>query len=236
MLHDDLYLTRQFEIPELMDQPCSYQEMHGCLRDLASVNHCTFAYRPTLRWLDRIVAQRGERPLRLLDVGCGYGDMLRKIERWSRRRKLPVELTGVDINPKAISVAQQATAREHNIRFFTSDPFSYTGEADVIISSLFTHHLSNEDVSRFLAWMEERAAIGWFVNDLHRHPIPFRLFRLMAKLAAWHPFVQHDGPISVLRAFTREDWHHRCNEAGLASGGVEVQWHMPFRLCVSRIR
>jgi len=236
MLHDELYLSRQFEITELMDQPCSDNEIHGCLRDLASVNFCTFAYRPTLRWLDSLVARRASTSLRILDVGCGYGDMLRKIFHWSKRRGVSVKLTGLDINPQATITAREATPSEQQITYLTGDPFSYNIKADVVISSLFTHHLSNEEVIRFLCWMEGHATEGWFINDLHRHPIPFHIFRIWAKIAAWHPFVQHDGPISVLRSFTFVDWQRLCHAAGLGADKVDLQWHMPCRLCVGRFK
>ncbi len=226
-------------MPELMDQPCSYQEFRGCLRDLADVNLLTFAYRPTLLWLDHLVAKLPptRKPLRIVDVGCGFGDMLRQIARWSRRRGIRVTLTGIDINPHSTKAAQEATPAEHNIEFLTGEPFTYpAGEIDIVISSLFAHHLSDREIIHFLAWMEERTTKGWFVNDLHRHPLPYYFFRIWARLAAWHPFVQHDGPISILRSFTSSDWHHFCALAGLERDAVNIEWHMPFRLCLHRLK
>jgi SAM-dependent methyltransferase len=234
-----IYQSRSFEMAELMDQPCSYSEFRGCLRDLASVNYFTLAYRPTLGWLDRAITKfpTSQHPLRILDVGCGFGDMLRRIFYWSRRRGIPVRLTGIDINPHSTQAAREATPEEHDIHFITSDPFSYQGdEVDIIISSLLTHHLSNQDIVHFLSWMEEHTTMGWFINDLHRHPIPFYAFRLWAKIAAWHPFVQHDGPISILRSFTRSDWRHFCTKAGLSINTIDIRWHIPFRLCIHRLK
>ena len=62
-----------------------------------------------------------------------------------------------------------------------------------VISSLFTHHLTEPDIIRFLQWMETHAELGWFVNDLSRARIPYLLLppEIISKLAGLHPFVQH---------------------------------------------
>ena len=77
------------------------------LRDLERVNAVTLAARPTLDFLGRVLA--GRRRFRLLDVGFGHGDMLRRIARWARRRGLEAELVGVDLNPNSAAVARAAT-------------------------------------------------------------------------------------------------------------------------------
>ena len=64
--------SQRADLSELMDGPCSYEELRDCLRDIAKVNRLTMAYRPTLQWLERVV-DSGSKPLRIVDVGCGYG-------------------------------------------------------------------------------------------------------------------------------------------------------------------
>jgi hypothetical protein len=59
---------------------------------------------------------------------------------------------------------------------------------------------------------------------------------LLSKIMGWHPFVQHDGPVSIARAFTAADWRALIAEAGLSSDTVRVAWRFPFRLCVSRVK
>jgi hypothetical protein len=120
----------------------------------------------------------------------------------------------------------------------TADAFEYLppGGIDVVISSLFAHHLPNPLVAKFLRWMDSTARIGWFVNDLHRHPVPFHFFRHFAKVARFHPFVQHDGPVSIARAFTVNDWERLISEAGIDHTEVSIRWKVPFRLTVESIR
>jgi 2-polyprenyl-3-methyl-5-hydroxy-6-metoxy-1,4-benzoquinol methylase len=174
--------------------------------------------------------------LRLVDVGSGHGDLIRAVDAWAARRGLAVELIGVDLNPWSARAAAEATRPGRPIRWITADAFARAEPADVVTSALFTHHLPDEAIVRFLRQMEATATIGWFVNDLHRHAVPHAAFTLLSTVMGWHPFVRHDGPISVARAFTAEDWRRLIGEAGLAGAPVEVSWRFPFRLCVSRLR
>jgi trans-aconitate methyltransferase len=210
--------------------------MRACLRDLARVNRWFLAYRPLHRWLEQVKPCAGAEPLRIVDVGCGYGDGLRRIERWARRWGIAVELTGLDLNPDSIAIAAEATAPGSRIQWVANDVFAYTPQqpAHLIISSLFTHHLLDSDVVRFVQWMEEKAETGWFVNDLSRAPVPYHLFRWFAKAARLHPFVQHDGPVSIARAFVPNEWRLLCVAAGLRQDEFEVLSYTPARLCVSR--
>ncbi len=86
------------ELPELMDGDCSYEDFRDCLRSLENVNRWLLGYRPTLTWLDRLPPGLSE-PIHIVDVGSGGGDYLRRIARWARRRGVPVQLTGIDLNP-----------------------------------------------------------------------------------------------------------------------------------------
>ena len=221
-----------------MDDPSvDYETFRGCLRDLARVNVLSGGYRPTLAFLEGLRRRGpldGGRPLRVLDVGSGYGDLLREIGAWAGRRGVAVELTGVDLNPWSARAAAEVTAGGGGIRWVTADVFAYEGRADVVLSSLFTHHLDDAALVRFLLWMEERAGLGWFVNDLHRHPLPHATFGTLASGLRLHRFVRHDGPVSFARAFVPEDWERLLREAGVPAGEVKVRRWFPFRLCVAR--
>jgi SAM-dependent methyltransferase len=235
-------LARRSSIEELMDnEPSSFDDYRACLDNLARVNRLTLAYRPTLAFLDRLAAAgrlAQAAPIAIVDVGCGAGDMLRHVEAWAKRRKIAVDLTGVDANPRAARVAVGAARPGEAIRWITADVFAYRhpGAIDIIVSSLFTHHLDDAALVRFVGWMEANAKLGWFVNDLHRHTLSYVGFRTWARLARWHRFVQHDGPVSIARAFRYADWRRMLAAASIPDGAARVAWYMPFRLCVERVR
>jgi SAM-dependent methyltransferase len=230
-------------LPEWMDEPCSYEQFRDCLDDLAQVNAVSLGYRPTLRWMDQLLgAVWGTADSwHIVDVGCGRGDMLYHVAGWARRRGVRVRLTGVDLNPYA---ARAAAERYETwpagapVTWVTGDAFSYepAGGVDVVISSLFTHHLGDQEIVRFLAWMEGQARRGWFINDLHRSAGACRVYGWLARVAGWHPFVQHDGPVSFRRSFSVEDWRGYGAAAGLDMARVRIKDAWPGRLCVGRIR
>lgn len=224
---------------EWMDDPSvSFESFRSCLRELARVNALTLAHRPTLRFLDRLLPSGWSlpRPIEILDVGSGYGDLLRQIAGWARRRGIDVSLTGIDLNPFSRVAAMEATDPALGINWVTADALQHRPArgVDVVVSSLFAHHLTNERVIEFIQWMEENARMGWFINDLHRHPIPHRVFGWVAEAAALHPFVRHDGPISIARAFVTEDWKRLLAEAGVERHAATIEWMFPFRLTVAR--
>ena len=108
--------SRRSTLSELMDSDTTdFETFRDCLVDLAKVNALTFAYRPTLRFLDGL-ADTGrlslERPVTILDAGSGYGDMLRKVSRWAKRRGIPAALTGIDLNPWSARAAKAATEQD----------------------------------------------------------------------------------------------------------------------------
>lgn len=230
--------SRRASLTEWMDDDSvDCETFAACLEDLARVNVLTLGHRPTLRFLARL-EREGRwplgRPLSLADVGCGYGDGLRLIDRWATRRGLQISLTGVDRNPWATRAARAATEPGRPIAYVTADVFDHDGAPDVIVSSLFAHHLDDEKLVRFLALMDRRARIGWLVNDLERHPVSWGGFAVLAALMRWHRFVRHDGPVSIRRAFSPEDWRGYLTRAEVR--GAEVRRRFPFRLCVAKLR
>jgi SAM-dependent methyltransferase len=231
-------------LTEKIDEPCSRDQLRACLRDLACLNRWFLGYRPVLNWLSTVAPPSASEPLHIVDVGCGYGDTLRRIERWARARGVVVELTGLDRNPDAVAVAAEATPSGSAICWVAADVFRWRPEKPIhfVISSLFTHHLTEPDVIRFLQWMDIHSELGWFINDLSRAAVPYHLLRIFTKLAGLHPFVQHDGPVSIARSFVPEDWQRMCAATGLNStldvsidlDAVAIQPSWPARLCVSR--
>ena len=212
-------------------------ELALVLRDLARFNGAMLGHRPVLAWLARAVRQapQGE-PLTLIDVGCGYGDLLRAIRRWANRRGLPLRLIGLDLSRTTIDIARAATDAADDIEYRVADVFEFRLDTpiDFVVSSLFTHHLSDAMIVAFLRWMEATARRGWFVYDLQRHVAPYYFIALAGRLMRLHPVVVHDGRISVKRSLTGAEWSARLAEAGLAQS-VQVRWFL-FRFAIGRLR
>ena len=219
---------------ELMDDPALGAETYTeVLHDLAQVNTVTLARRPTLDFLARTVGSRAK--FKLLDVGFGDGDMLRAIARWARRRGIAAELVGVDLNPRSLGAAREATPAELAIDYRTGDYAALAGGSwDCVISSLVAHHMTHAQLVAFLRFMDREAAAGWLVNDLHRHGFAYTGWPLLAGIMRWHPIVRHDGRLSIARSYRPAEWAPLLAEAGVA--GARVYRQFPFRLCVEKRR
>ena len=228
-------LRRRSSAPEFMDGPDVPDTVYAqCLANLAAVNRLTLTHRPTLRWLARQTAGLPQgHAFNLLDVACGQGDFLRTVHQWAVQCGLAPHLTGIDLNPRSTGEARHATPAAIPIRHLTADVFGYTPSVrpDWIVSSQFTHHLSNDDVVRFIGWMECTALRGWYVSDLKRHWFSYYGFGVLCRVAGWHPMVGHDGTVSIARSFRQAEWQQLLAQAGVAA---VVESHFPFRLCVAR--
>lgn len=227
-------LERRAIAEELMDAPdldaATYAAVVG---DLAKANVVTMAARPTLGFLARALKNRERRTYRLLDVGFGDGDMLRRISRWAARRGHKLELVGVDLNPRSELAARAHTPPEMAIRWVTGDYADLAGEPwDFVISSLVAHHMTRAQLVDFLRFMDRHAAVGWLVNDLHRHRFAHAGFPLLARLAGWHRMVRLDGTLSIARSYRPAEWPPILREAGVS--GARVYRAFPFRLCVEQ--
>jgi 2-polyprenyl-3-methyl-5-hydroxy-6-metoxy-1,4-benzoquinol methylase len=197
------------------------------------VNAVTFTHRATLNWLGRVTRGLPEgAPLSILDIACGHGDLLRAIRRWADRRGLRPTLQGIDLNPQGAAVAAAATPPGMAIEYITGDVFAYSPAMlpDLIVTSQFTHHLTDGDVVKFLSWLESHAARAWFIADLHRHFLAYYGFPVLARIAGWHRIVRQDGQISIARSFRKADWQRYLAEAGIPAS---IKWSFPFRYCVS---
>ena len=183
-------LRERSRAPELMDsERVDLPTFAACLEDLERINRWTGAYRITLGWLERLRRAHGLRRLVLVDIGSGYGDMLRRIAIWGELRGVALDLMGVDLNPLATTIAARATPTTP-VRYLTADVFELSPalRPDAVISSLFAHHLDDRQLVRFLRWMEASARLGWLINDLHRHPIAYGIARWAAAPAG------HESP------------------------------------------
>ena len=231
-------LTARARDDELMDaedlDPATYAAV---VHDLAKVNSWTLARRPTIAFIDALIASRARAapPLRVLDVGFGDGDMLRALHEHARAKHYALALTGIDLNPRSAPAAKAATPATFAIDWLTGDYADLKGKAwDVIVSSLVAHHMTDDQLIAFIRFMDREAQRGWFVNDLHRHGFAYLGFPVLARLMRWHPIVRHDGTLSIARSFRRADWAAILSEAGVRDARIARRF--PFRLCVSKIR
>jgi 2-polyprenyl-3-methyl-5-hydroxy-6-metoxy-1,4-benzoquinol methylase len=221
---------------EQMDDPSLDPSVYAAvIGDLARVNALLMVYRPTIAFISRALG--GRRAFRLLDMGFGQGDMLRAVARWAARKGLEADLVGIDLNPRSLAAAQAATPPGLPIDYRIGDYSALAGEGwDFVVSSSVTHHMSDEEIHAFLRFMEAEVGMGWMVNDIHRLPLAYYGFPVLARIMRWHRIVREDGRLSIGRSFRREDWRRLIAGSGIDPEAPRVVRRFPFRLCVERLR
>lgn len=225
--------------PELMDAPTLEAAEHArALTGLARVNwwsRSTSIVRPVLRLLATEFS--AERPMRLLDVACGGGDVTVAIARWTRLAGLPVRVSACDISPTALDISRRRTeAAGESIEYFQHDLLQtpLPVEFDVVMCSLFLHHLDEPDAVRVLRSMSGAAARAMLVNDLIRSRRGYWLALLGTRLLTRSRIVHVDGPLSVAGAFTPQEALHLCEQAGLSDVTISRHWPQRFLLMQSK--
>jgi SAM-dependent methyltransferase len=229
--------TRQRR-PELMDGPGLERKEHACaLIGLGRINRVSRS--PAIYWpeLRKIARAHSGPPLRVLDLASGGGDVPLALACRAMNSRLDLRIEGCDRSFEATEFArEQAAVRGVPVRFFTLDaladeiPCGY----DVIISSLFLHHLAEDDAVGLLERMERAAEKAIMINDLIRGPLEYALAWVGCRLLSSSPIVRHDGPVSVRAAFTLPEVRELATSAGLAHVQLTRHWPGRFLLLWSR--
>ena len=228
-LMPDLTLRRRQ--PEIMDQPGLERHAHvQALRGLARINLWSCSARILWAELAALGRSGSAEPLRILDIATGGGDIPIRLARKARRSGLLWHIDGCDKNPTAVEHAKEAGA---DGRFFPLDvlteplPLDY----DVIMCSLFLHHLDSEQAVELLRHMAGAARRMVLVNDLVRCSAGLLLAYLGTRLLSASPVVHTDGPLSVEAAYTIPEVHDLTRRAGLVGATIGSRW--PFRFLLT---
>jgi 2-polyprenyl-3-methyl-5-hydroxy-6-metoxy-1,4-benzoquinol methylase len=215
---------------EIMDDPALDPLEHfKALRGLERINRWTGT--PEIFWKAiQGEVKKSARPLRILDVASGGGDIPVGILKQSRRLGVPIKIDGCDFSPRAVEYAQEhARSQGADVDFFELDIFKdqIPTDYDIIISSLFLHHLETKTVTDLLRRMAAAAKKMVVIYDLERNFINWILVYLGTRLLSTSPVVHTDGPLSVQAAFTTNEINKLAEEAGLR--GASISHHFPAR-------
>jgi 2-polyprenyl-3-methyl-5-hydroxy-6-metoxy-1,4-benzoquinol methylase len=182
----------------------------------------------------QLAAQANGEPLRVLDVACGAGDLSIALFRRAARAGFSLRLEATDISSRALEHAQKrAEAAGARVHFFQLDALAgdFPSDYDVVFSSLFLHHLNEEQAVNLLQRMARSARRMILINDLARSWLGWTAACLVTRLLTTSDVVQTDGPLSVEGAFTPEEALALAHRAGLRGASVVRRW--PFRFLLT---
>ena len=217
---------------ELLDaENIPFEDIALNMKELDFINTNLGGHAITVEGFKRLSGNRKE--ISVCEIGCGGGDNLDAINNFCKRNQVICSFTGIDMNSECIAFAKENTQIK-NVIFLISDykkVFFNKEKPDIIFSSLFCHHFSEEELVEMLLWMKNNSNIGFFINDLHRHPVAYHFIKMATTLFSKSYLVKNDAPLSVLRGFRKSEWKELFRKAGIKSYSIKWQW--AFRYLVT---
>ena len=91
--------------------------------------------------------------------------------------------TGIDIKAQCIETAKKDYTIK-NANWFAQDykTVAFKVKPDIIFSSLFCHHFTNEELVEQLQWMQQNCILGFFINDLQRNKFAYHSIKIITKM------------------------------------------------------
>jgi 2-polyprenyl-3-methyl-5-hydroxy-6-metoxy-1,4-benzoquinol methylase len=221
-----------------MDQPELAASAHSAaLRGLRRINRLSRS--ASILWpaIANLVKNHPGRPIRVVDLASGGGDVPINLAKQARRAGLDLAIEGCDVSPLAVSFAARAASEAGvSVRFVVLDALSdaLPEGFDIVTCSLFLHHLAEGDAVALLRKMASAARSMILVNDLIRSRAGYWLAWTGCRLLSRSPIVRHDGPASVRSAFSLAEVRQLAERAGLTGARLERRWPQRFLLSWSR--
>ena len=176
---------------------------------------------------------RDRKTISVCEIGCGGGDNLHALFQHCKRKNIEARFTGIDINNECIAYAKE-NAKIEKAAFIVSDYRNIefnTDKPDIIFSSLFCHHFNDEELVVMMQWMMRNSKSGFFINDLHRHPVAYWFIKGSTQLFSRSYLVKNDAPLSVLRGFKKKEWGKIFINAGIMN--YAIRWKWAFRYLIT---
>ncbi|MCZ8511889.1 methyltransferase domain-containing protein [Paenibacillus filicis] len=226
-------LRDRAEPPELMDDlSAGGAELREALQHLRRLNRIYRAAVPTLYGVQRLW-HRANRPRRfsVLDIGCGSGDVNRRLLRWAEANGIELSLTLVDVTEEACEEARAYYRGDSRVRVRRGDLYELPEEcAEVVTGTQFLHHFADKRLEGAVRHMVRASRWGTVINDIHRHAVPWAAVWITTRLMSRNRYIRHDGPLSVAKGFRSDDWE--ALRDGLGEGELEYRWMPLFRYAV----
>ncbi len=216
---------------EILDQKnIPFEDIAVNMKELEFINAHLGGHSITIAGFKKLLENKKE--ISVCEIGCGGGDNLKAIDNFCKRKSIISSFTGIDINKECIAFAKENLQIE-NVNFIVSDykEINFANEKpDIIFSSLFCHHFTENELIEMLDWMKKNSTIGFFINDLHRHPIAYYFIKIGTRIFSKSYLVKNDAPLSVLRGFKKNEWKHIFEKTGIKN--YSIKWKWAFRYLI----
>jgi 2-polyprenyl-3-methyl-5-hydroxy-6-metoxy-1,4-benzoquinol methylase len=224
------FSKRSYDIEIMDDLTSSGDIIDKTLRELEIINALLGGNYVTIDGIKKLTTKHSKASFTVADLGCGSGDILRLIMKWARKKNIILKLFGIDANPAIAQYAKEHTPAGDNITFESIDIFSdefRKRRFDIVVGTLFFHHFTNEQLTDFFKQLRSQTAVGIIINDIHRHWFAYYSIKWLTALFSKSSMVKNDAPLSVLRAFRKEELVQIIKGAGHSN--FTIRWMWAFR-------
>ena len=224
---------RRWEAEELLDQAGhDPAELTANLQDIRTVNRLAGGVATVLRHLPGLLSQLPHgRPVEILDLATGCGDIPLSLAAWADRQYRPLHLTVTDRSPEILAEARRTLAGVPGVTFAVCDARAVPmpeRSFDVVLCSLSLHHFAPGEAIQVLREMDRLARTGFILNDIRRCLAGFVAAWATSRVATRNRLTRHDMPLSVLRAYTPNELRALLRQAGIHDALVTT--HPLFRM------
>ncbi len=235
-----LDLTHRSNAPELMDNPeLPTAELIPALNDITKVNKLLNGNLITVKAIEKLFREYPEKKeWRIVDFGCGDGQMLRRVARYFKNHSNTIDLLGVDLNAKSIRLGESLSQDYDNITFEQRNILEVNEkefDCDILLCTLTMHHFNDKEIVRFMEKFQKLAGTAIVVNDLERSPLSYQLFRVFSRIFMKSTIAKHDGRISIARSFKRKDLEAYAQELGLKKYSITKKWAFRYLWLIKTI-
>jgi 2-polyprenyl-3-methyl-5-hydroxy-6-metoxy-1,4-benzoquinol methylase len=229
--------TQRSTAPEIMDD---FQMEGEILRDaldkIASINQLLGGNKVTLQGVKSLIRELPkQQAVRIIDIGCGNGDMLRSLADYAIRHDLNFILKGIDANQYTVNHAQSLSAAYPNISYICADIFDTHNRienCDIVLCTLTLHHFTDQEIVVLLRRFLTAASLGFVINDLQRSAIAYHLFQALCFVFRLNYMSRQDGLVSILRGFRRADLLSYAKKLNLNHSLISWKWAFRYQWIV----
>lgn len=216
---------------ELMDADnIPFDAMAQTLKELNVVNTRLGGHAITIEGIKKLKGNATS--ITVCEIGCGGGDNLFAIHKYCIKNNITVNFIGIDMNMECINFAKQQYP-QLPCQWICSDYAVVNfgnNRPDIIFSSLFCHHFTDEQLVSMLHWLKQNSRRGFFINDLQRHWLAYHLIKNITKVFSKSYLVKNDAALSVARSFRKEEWEELFSKAGIDN--YSIKWKWAFRYLI----
>lgn len=223
-MHEAINLRYRSYQKELLDNDAiPFEDIRVNMREINTINTWLGGHKITLEGFKTLAGKN--KPVHVCEIGCGDGNNLFVISNWCKKNNIKLKTSGIDIKQECIEAAKKNYAFL-NAEWFASDykAVQFYQKPDIIFSSLFCHHFTDEQLTEQLKWMQQNSTIGFFINDLQRNWFAYQSIKIITRIFSSSYLVKNDAPLSVVRGFHKNEWLQLLQKAGLENFVVEWKW------------